>query len=383
MNEEEIYHLARIIADHLKGRATPADIQVLEAWTNASPEHARLLRKFSSRAFLEQRHAAGQAWDDEKAYRLFLERKRRHLRRRGILRALAGMAAAVALLAGVILARQEMAPPPVIAAGESRATLTLGDGRQLLLGDRHRHDPLLRASGIEQDTTGGAITYPAASTGGGDDERDHRLEVPRRGEYRVILSDSTRVWLNSESRLVFPPRFAPGERRVYLEGEAYFEVREDAGSPFVVEVNRSTVRVLGTSFNVRGYPDEPRVVATLASGSVQLSAGGGPALVLLPGEQGSADPVTRAVEKRAVDARHYTSWRYGRFIFEGETLEEIMNTLRRWYDVRVFFRDEQVKRATFNGNLERYGDFNKILELLEMTGIARFEIQANDIYISK
>jgi ferric-dicitrate binding protein FerR (iron transport regulator) len=379
MNEENIYHLAEVIVRYLKNRATPRELQELDDWKNASPDHALLLQKFSDRAFLEQRRIAEILCDHKAAYRQFAARQRRYRLRRKIAYTLAGTAAAILLAAGIFFTRERPAPlpPRLLAAGESRALLTLGDGQQIHLGNGQQ-TPLLQENGITQDTTGNHIAYQPEANKHATVE--HRIDVPRKGEYNVILSDSTRVWLNSESHLWFPSRFTGDERRVRLEGEAYFEVRADARHPFIIEANNTTVRVLGTSFNVRAYPDETRIVTTLQTGSVRLSLGERQ-LVLHPDEQGLVDLATREMKKRPVEARLYTSWKEGRFIFEGESLEEIMNTLRRWYDVNIFFDNEAARKATFNGNIERYEDFYKIIELLEMTGTARFTVEENNIHI--
>ncbi|MDR0544430.1 MAG: DUF4974 domain-containing protein [Odoribacteraceae bacterium] len=378
MNEENIYHLADIISKFLKAEAAPEEAREVERWRDASPEHARLLQRFSSRAFLERRRVDELSRDTAGAFRRFISRQRVRRARRHAM-AMVGTAAAVLLVVGLLVSRRETLPSAEIlalSAGESRALLTLGDGQRVALGNG-RDAPLLAEHGIAQDTARGFIAYSDGEEG---EIAWHRVETPRKGEYHVVLADSTRVWLNAESALRFPTRFAGKERRVALEGEAYFEVSPDARQPFVVEANGTETRVLGTTFNARAYVDEGKVVMTLLEGSVQFSLGDA-RLVLRPNEQGTADLVTREVGKQTVETRLYTGWKEGRFIFEGQTLEEIMKTLHRWYDVNIYFKNDAARRSTFNGNLERYNNFNRIVELLEMTGAARFTIESNNIYI--
>ena len=141
--------------------------------------------------------------------------------------------------------------------------------------------------------------------------------VPRKGEYQLILAD-----LNSESRLRFPTRFEGKERRVYLEGEGYFEVAKDTTKPFIVEAKEVDVRVLGTSFNVSAYVSEQAVRTTLVSGKVRVGDRlTGKGEVILPGQQ--AEWKDGAFKTKEVDTSIYTAWIDGKFYFEGATLEEI------------------------------------------------------------
>ncbi len=385
MNEDAIYKLSRIIARYLKGEAVSEELEILSAWLEASPEHANLLHYFSQHQFMESHRISEILCDKERAYLQFIRRKQQYLLRRRRLRiGLTGAAAALLLFGSFLFLwdrnSEPVAPVASIPPGESRAVLTLVDGRKVILG-RNRPDSLLKENGIETDSM---ATYLAYSS---DDvpEKEityHQLDIPRKGEYQVILSDSTRVWLNSESRLRYPVVFRGKERRVWLEGEAYFEVKENKSSPFIVTMKNTSVKVLGTSFNIRAYVDEGAFMTTLVEGKVQLSHEG-VELLLSPSEQGVVDLNTNLLRKQFVDVGLYTSWKEGRFVFENQTLEEIMNTLQRWYDVKVFFESEKVKKATFIGNLERYSDFNKITEMLEMTGVAHFSIGGNNIYISE
>lgn len=133
---------------------------------------------------------------------------------------------------------------------------------------------------------------------------------------------------------------------------------------------------------LRAYADEEQLYATLVEGTVRLSHAQ-QSLILYPDEQGVITFVSRKLEKRKVDANLYTAWKDGRFIFENQTLEEIMNTLGRWYDVKVFYSNEQVKQAVFNGNLKRYDNFDQIVKMLELTGVAHFKINGETIIISE
>lgn len=388
MDHGNVYHIAEIISKYIKGNLTSGEQEELEDWRESSADHQKLLDEFSHFAFLEKKQIAKYLCGKEKAYQqfclrqqAFLHRKKRYIWYRSI-------AALVVLsigLTAVLYYRPEHLKEPIVvqqflSAGESRAVLTLADGQKMYLGTQMA-DTLVRQAGVVMNTAAGCVKYQEI-VAEPESVRYHQLDIPRKGEYKLVLSDGTRVWLNSETQLRYPVRFQGTERRVYLEGEAYFEVEKDEKMPFVVVAGQSAVQVLGTSFNIRGYTGEPYIYTTLVEGSVKLSCGRS-SLLLKPDEQGTVDSQSGKLDKRRVDVRLYVSWRDGRFVFENQTLEEIMNTLGRWYDVNVFFTSEQVKKALFIGNLKRYDDFDKIVKMLELTGVAHFEIKGNTIVISE
>jgi ferric-dicitrate binding protein FerR (iron transport regulator) len=196
-----------------------------------------------------------------------------------------------------------------------------------------------------------------------------------------MLPDGTTVYLNAESELRFPATFGESGRRVSLSGEAYFEVSRDASRPFRVELSGSVVEVLGTSFNVRAYADEGETRATLVEGSVRFSSGER-GVVLRPGEQGVLDRLDR-LDKREVDVELYASWKDGYFAFDRARLEEVMGAIARWYKIDVVFDEPSLREISFSGVVRRYEDFNKIVEMLEMTGDTRFVIEKSTVKIQR
>ncbi len=230
---------------------------------------------------------------------------------------------------------------------------------------------------MEVRTTGEQLSY--AGEGSGEALRYNVLRVPRGGEFAVELADGTLVRLNSDSELRYPVHFAGGERRVYLRGEGYFEVVKDARKPFVVEAGGMEVEVLGTTFNVSAYADEGAVATTLVEGAVRFSGESG-SVELSPGEQGLADGAG-AVTKREVDVNDYVAWQKGQFVFRHRTLEEVIRVVCRWYNVEAVFESAGAKGIYFTGNMRRYGDFEQVVRMLELTGGLDFRIEGRTIYI--
>ena len=245
--------------------------------------------------------------------------------------------------------------------GGSRAVVTTENGDTI-----HLSDPV-SASRIAENVAEGPL----------------QIDVPRGGEFVVTLEDSTRVWLNSESRLVYPARFASDSRRVELEGEAYFEVSKNPDAPFIVESFGQRVKVYGTEFNIRAYPEDAMVYTTLSTGSISLTpTTGGGEVFISPGKQAMFDKETAKAAIRNVDIERVTGWRHGRFVFEEQSLRQIMRDLSRWYDFKYEFADEDAAETIFMGSIPRYSNFKTAIAILEKSGGLSFKVKDNQIVIS-
>lgn len=196
------------------------------------------------------------------------------------------------------------------------------------------------------------------------------VDVPRGGEFKIILEDSTVVWLNSESQLHYPSSFGDKERRVTITGEAYFIVAHENDRPFYVETQGQQIRVYGTTFNVKAYPDDEAIYTTLENGSIALARAQEPGgeLYISPGHQALFLKSDCSVKMKAVNPDAITAWRHGRFVFEEQNLRNIMRDLARWYDFEYVFDDPDLEEIVFMGSIPRYSDFNVAKTILERTG---------------
>lgn len=201
---------------------------------------------------------------------------------------------------------------------------------------------------------------------GGTELVYNTLRIPSGADYIVCLSDGTRVHLNCESQFRYPVSFAGNERRVYLDGEAYFEVKKSAEWPFVVVTDQMNVRVTGTTFNVKSYRKDQVIATTLVSGSVQVESEemGKKVVRLSPSQQFEWNKVTRRLQVRQVDVSLYTDWTEGMFVFRNERLEEVMNVLARWYPIEVFYLSPSVKDLKLSANLGRYENIDTIIAII-------------------
>lgn len=261
-----------------------------------------------------------------------------------------------------------------IVPGSNKAVLVLADGTEHNLSEND--NSVIDEDGSEIRNSGNKLEYNSKNTQT-TEIKYNTLKIPRGGEYFLVLADGTKVWLNSETTLRFPVQFASDVRKVELTGEAYFEVTRNDQVPFIVSSNNQQIKVLGTQFNISSYPDNPSTVTTLVEGSVEVSMEGNPAekTTLKPNEQSYFSKDENVLLKRDVDVSQFIAWKDGRFVFQGQTLENIMKTLSKWYDVQVVFANENSKNLKFTGNLERYSDFSNILGKIERTNEVEFEIK--------
>jgi ferric-dicitrate binding protein FerR (iron transport regulator) len=170
---------------------------------------------------------------------------------------------------------------------------------------------------------------------------------------------------------------------VELTGEAYFEVQRDEKRPFKVVSGTQIVEVLGTSFNICSYPDDPETLTTLVEGKVNVFLEGNPEIrqTLLPNHQSLLLKDEATIEQREVDIREYIAWKEGMFYFTDQSLGDIMKTLSRWYDVDVIFTDARAADILFTGHIKRYENFEKILDLIEQTNEVTFKKERGKIAI--
>lgn len=260
----------------------------------------------------------------------------------------------------------------------SKAYITLPTGEHVELGRRGK-TVVADGSMIRQDSA--VVSYAADSVAKTEEVVYHELNVPRGGEYMLVLSDSTRVWVNAASRLRYPVRFQERREVYLLEGEAYFDVERDGSAPFIVHTSRGAVRVLGTEFNVNAYDEASGVVTTLVEGRVRFS-GEGKDVILRPGEQVATDG-KNAWQVREVDVSEYVGWKDGVYVFNRRTLEELMEIVERNYDVTLFFANEECKALRFSGDLKKYDELNDFLRFMETSGDVCFVVRDKTVTVYK
>lgn len=263
-------------------------------------------------------------------------------------------------------------PVSLIQPGTTSAVLTLADGRQFELKSTNKDSLNLLLQKIAQ-------TNPAQAT---NQTAYHELSVPAGGEFQYTLPDGTKVWLNSKSNLRFPKVFDKGTRHVYLNGEAFFDVTKDPRHPFIVTTTQGDIQVYGTRFNVTDYEKEA-LSAVLVSGSIEFKSPHGKSVRLRPSQQVVYDAQSDRIQVNEVDTLLYTSWINHQFIFKGETLENIMNTLSRWYDFTPVFQSDEIRHIRLSGRLNRHEDVRILLQSYEASTGIKFRVNQKEIIITQ
>ena len=208
----------------------------------------------------------------------------------------------------------------------------------------------------------------------------NQIWVPRQKQFKVVLADSTVVWLNSETSIKYPVIFNKNKRIVELSGEACFIVKHNPSKPFFVKTNNQEIKVLGTQFNVTAYPDNDFVTTTLIKGSVEITTNNNKTL-LSPNQQLIFNKKNNKHETREINATNFSSWKDGKYIFRKEPIGSIMHKLSKWYNFRVVFKNEKIKRTLFTASFNREDSFEKVLTIIGQTNEIKFKINGKNVII--
>ncbi len=300
---------------------------------------------------------------------------------------IAALVAGVCFLVAILLPeRKEKQEDIIELAGlehnGKEALLVLSTGEEIILsGNKHE---ICEQYGLKlQIDSVNRLNYDTIQNLSSNEVIYNDIIVPRKGEYQVVLSDGSKVFLNSESELKVPVIFSGSERRVYLKGEGYFEVSPDLNRPFIVSVNGMDITVLGTKFNVNAYCENQNIKATLVSGKVRVTNKNTfDGVVLIPGQQAVCSNGEILVKE--VDVQSEIAWIDGKFCFEkGATLEDISEQLKRWYDIEFFFTSEDVKKYMFAGVIKKEYTANEIFSIIEKTTNVKFTMKGRTVIVSK
>lgn len=379
---KERYRMAELIAGKIAGILSDEEMALLEKWRQASPGHEKEYERIIQRLKTDLRKNHG--LDKGREWELFEDKL---LRKRKVLRAwyYAAAVVLVAMVTIVVFRMEKVEPMTPLAETvnkgikERKAILILGNGEKINISDTTR-SVLVETGGTEVLASGDIIKYNRKDTISHSAVEYNTLVIPRGGEYELELADGTRVWLNSESKLIYPVRFSGDIREVQMEGEVCFQVAKNEKQPFIVKTKDVAVKVLGTLFNMKAYSDTRGVVTTLVEGRINVS-NGQRERVVEPGQQVVATGNELVVTK--VDAEQFISWTRGICFFNETSLEEIMEKLGRWYDVEVFFASPSLKEAHFSLEIKRYDNIADVLGKIEKTGRVKFKVNGRTVMVEE
>jgi hypothetical protein len=360
----------QLVKKYLNGTATPEETAILEDWynktsqsnsePNADLDYDRIGAEILNRLRTQQRSKPRLLWPRIAAV-------------------------AAVLLIGVVIFFQTRSvktgiSPDIlkdaVVPGRPGAVLTLANGTKIDLAKINKGKEVYQGETRIARTADSSLVYNSGRSNAPLNYNELSTSFGR--TYAVVLADGTKVWLNAGSSLRFPTNFTGNERKVFLKGEAYFEVVYNKAKPFYVITGDQVTEDLGTSFDINAYGDEPYIETTLIEGSVKVTRGGAGNL-LKPGQHA----LTKAggqllIEDANVDK--IAAWRNGTFAFDGENIEVIMRQVARWYDVEVIYQTP-TKDKDFVATISRYSNISEVLKKLQYTGVIHFKVEGRRVFV--
>lgn len=387
--------VAALIFKYLQEDLSEKESQQLEDWKNASITNTELFQALITNVSLDQGVRSAYETRESKervkqrlAFMLTEKEQEEEAvpvipmqRRRWIWAA----ASVVLLIAGVLgwmqynngtgasqVAQEKPASAPDIDPGSNKAVLTLATGERIVLDDAKEGDLALEGNTRVIKLDSGQLAYQPA--GPAEQVSFNTLTTPRGGQFRIVLPDGTKVWLNAASSLTYPTAFTGNDREVRISGEAYLEVAKNPSMPFKVRINDTTsVEVLGTHFNVMAYDNEAMLETTLLEGAVKFK-NGNRTVQLRPGQQSQLQKGAGVRVLDNINTEQVIAWKNGLQSFSNADIKTIMRQVERWYDITVEYQGTVSKRQ-FTGELPRDAKLSELLKLFEVNKI-RFSIDA-------
>ena len=379
MKFEKIYQI-------LSDEATDEERHILSEWLDASEENKseyeqlKRLHQVSSLPRKEKTVDIDQAWNTVKSQTI----NKKKIRNYTLWLRYAAMIALVISIGTYLFS--DIFRSPIVSEVNinefDEPTLLLDNGEKLALNQeefaRHQQDVTIK------NDAKSLLSYESKQESKKTKVKNNHLVIPKGKTYQLLLSDGTRIRLNSETELIYPTRFTGNKREVTLIGEAYFEVAKNKEKPFVVKANGMEVKVLGTTFNICSYTEDRIASTTLIEGSVAVQTEDGEEQTISPSEQFTFNRNNKKTTIRTVDTELYTSWINGTYVFKNTPLEEIMTKLQRWHDFSVEFEDKALKRTRYSLIVDKETTLEHLLEIISYTSDIKLErTDNNTIHIKK
>ena len=376
------FEISKLISKSAVEKLTNKELVFLETWLRKDKSHIELYKKVCSKKSIYQKKDIllhtnkNQIWQNVNTH---INKRKRVKFISTIMRYAAVILIPISIFTFLIIQDNVDKTNDVLTQTTENVKLILSDGTDVNLGDKENIQSLSKNVNLEKNQ----LTYSKKQTS--RKIKYNTLIVPKGEKFNLQLADGTKVVMNSDSRLKYPTSFIGKNRKVFLEGEAYFDVAKDQTKPFIINSNKLNIRVLGTSFNVRSYKNEPCIKTTLVEGSVKVYTENNKnkSITLKPSEQSTFSKEFKHISVKKVNTDIYTAWIKNRLVFENERLDNIINSLSRAYNLNVIFVDNDVKEYHFSGDIKLYKNINKVVELLEVTKKVKLNVVEDTIYISK
>ncbi|HWV75114.1 MAG TPA: FecR domain-containing protein [Pseudosphingobacterium sp.] len=381
-DEERIIYL---LSKRLQQKLSDDEEYEIRQWREASDKNRLLFEQLTDEQSVRPSVEKMQQYDAEPAigrWKTHIAIQKRQNKRRYY-----AFAASIALLLSIGIIwndnrqRFDAVMEADITPGRNKAHLILADGSVLSL-DSLPPGATTDKAGIQiTKTANGKVSCSYLQTNADiySTPTYNTISTPLGGEYQIVLPDGSNVWLNANSSLRFPSRFPEKKRVVELLGEAYFEIAAKANAPFVVSTTKQTIQVLGTKFNIRAYKEDKMIRTTLLEGSVQVHTASHKQLIQ-PGQEARTYFNDDNLEVVSGDVNEAVAWKNGYFIFNDESIVDIMTKVSRWYNVDVVY-EGNVKRKIFAGTFSKKKSLRKLLESFASTEQISYKIEGRRVTI--
>jgi transmembrane sensor len=265
-----------------------------------------------------------------------------------------------------------------VVPGGNKALLKLSNGQVVDLNDANEGQLSTGGREVIHKTSTGQITYRPLP-GSREDLGYNTLTTPRGGKYNIQLPDGSLAMLDAGSSITYPAQFGPRERSVTITGQVYFEVVHRSAQPFVVKAGDQLIKDIGTHFNISAYPEEKTVRTTLEEGAVSVTQNR-KTLYLKPGQAAVSDLISERLTTEAADLEETLAWKNGYFRFNNEPIESIMPKISRWYNVDIKYSGK-LPSDGFNGTISRSKNIEKVLDMLQRTGVIHFKVEGRNVTV--
>jgi ferric-dicitrate binding protein FerR (iron transport regulator) len=376
------FKISDLIAKKIQDTISSDEAAELQKWEAKKPTHSELIRKIEGSAhwaYLQRkqlnrssRQAAG--WEK-------ISHRIRTVSMGSVVRKSAAAAAILLLISGtsyyfIASNKHSLTEKAIVRNDKDYVRLVTGNGEVYQL------DTVAIADSIQTQKPNRLIQQndPARAS---LPVRQDTIIVPKGAYFKLSLADGTKVWINSNSKFIFPSRFEGNNRKVKLIGEAFFDVAPDKSCPFIIHVNQTQVKVVGTSFNINAYESSDNFAATVVSGLVQVNNNQWETDQLLsPNQQLQLDCQDGQISIEKVNTDLYTAWVRRRLIFENEKLEDIAKRIEQLYDVRIRFTDPKAKALLFTGNIALYPRASQVFDMMSKTKRITVRCEGNEIFLN-
>ena len=380
----ELYpeHISQLITKYLTGELTIKEEELLDTWLEDPYNELQFNKIVDSNLFLTKVDQY-KKYDSSKAFNNVMKKQGKPYRTWLSYAAVIVLPLGIAfgLLSKSFLDANEFSSPLADTEPVSNEVLLSTQEGNYILG---KTDTTLSIGNMHLQTDKEHLSY---STGSMPIEKEklvyNILQTPKGVKYKVVLSDGTNVWLNSETKFRYPVSFITNKREVFIEeGEAFFDVTSNKEKPFVVNFNEKKIEVLGTEFNVKSYDDEDYDLVTLVEGSIKLISEHNN-IEMIPNQQAIISHSNDNVQMKAVEGALYAAWKDNVYLYKNQPLNTIIRDLERDFDIRVFYQNQDLKNEKFSLKISRKLPFEAIFSAIEKTHEIDIDIKDNNVILKK